>query len=142
MPTMTSAQIHAATGREPTSNPGAATGYVVIPSAGSCTWHLNPACGALRGRRRTAFEEPSLAELADEQRRWDRKPCRRCTTAALWDDLAASATNPGYHYLSCDDYHLNRYCGTCATLSRYAATRDVLTTAADGRVLILAVGTR
>ena len=137
---MANAQIHARGGRESETNPGAATGFVVV-SVATRTWHLDPGCGALRGRRRAAFNEPTLAELTAMLLDAGCAPCRRCTIAAIWDDLAERATSAGYHYLSCDDYHTNRGCSTCASLARYAAARDVLATAVGGRVMILAGGT-
>jgi len=122
---------------------GRATGYVVSPTRTARTWHLDYGCPHLSGRDRISYQARTggMADLVRDQRTDGRSPCRRCALPAVLDNLSAAATRPGYHYLSCDDWHDRSTCSTCTSLSKYAASRPgVLATTLNCRVIILLGG--
>jgi len=53
-------------------------------------------------------------------------PCTRCALAPILDEVAAGATETGYHALICTAPHTTGPCPRCADLTAYACARAYL----------------
>jgi len=120
-----------------------ASGFVAAAAFDTAlTWHADPDCTGMAAATRRRVDAPTLTDVALGQARAGRLPCRSCAYADLLDDLAARASGPGYHYLTCASMHRATAvpCRRCKTLAAYGAQRHILTSRARGPVALLRPG--
>lgn len=116
-------------------------GFIMAMPSGTTRCHDDYDCPRLGTRNRWTVSADAVLTVARVQATHGRWPCRGCAFAVVLDALVATCSGPGYSVVSCAmGDRVRGACVWCASLTGYAASREVLAATAGGRAWLLLPG--